>query len=330
MRKLPVIVLSLILLSALMVSGQPVEEGNAFMEKFIEAFNTNNYSLIEPYMSESLREDFSEDYFSEIREFTISNYGRLVSYRFVGNSSSGNMVKLEYEVKAEKGSFPVLLAYKNGELVGIALGVKAEPNPAGMVAMILGALLALGGFYVLKRKPSVPDLVFGSGLALALSVVIPFYGIVALMALHSQLLRAVLTGFLTALTVEGVKFYFSRSRDGFSLGLGLGLGQYVLLAIGTFVATNFIMQLPVSFTGPVYWAFLSALLFTAFHALSANAYSLHKNPYHLILFIAIETGALVLESTSGVAVGLLLAFIGVIAGLYAGGVIGGIAGREAH
>ncbi|WP_456422156.1 DUF3887 domain-containing protein [Thermococcus sp.] len=317
-----------LLLASLLFSQVLATNGNAFMEEFIKAFNTDNYSLIEPYMSPQLREQFSEKYFREIRDFTMANYGRLISFKLVSNTTSGDMVKLEYEVKAEKGSFPVLLVYKNGELVGLGLGVKAKPNPTGMVAMILGSLLALGGIYALRRKLAVPDLILGSGLALALSVVIPFYGIVTLVTIYSTMPRVITTAFLTALTVEGAKFYLSRRRDGLSLGLGLGIGQYVLLAIGTFVATNFIMQLPVSFTGKTYWAFLVALIFTTFHALTAEVYSLHKNPFHLILFIALGTGALAFESLNNVGMGLLLALVGIIIGFYAGGVLNGVTGRE--
>ena len=317
-----------LLLASLLFSPVLATDGNGFMEEFIKAFNTNNYSLIEPYMSSQLKGQFSEEYFKEIRDFTVTNYGRLISFRLVSNTTSGDMVKLEYEVQAEKGSFPVLLVYKKGKLIGLGLGVKAKPNPAGMVAMILGSLLALGGIYALRRKLAVPDLILGSGLALALSVIIPFYSIATLVAIYSTILRAFITALLTALTVEGVKFYLSRRRDGLSLGLGLGIGQYVLLAIGTFVATNFIMQLPVSFTGPTYWAFLVALLFTTFHALSADVYSFHKSPVHLLIFIAVETGALALESLNNIDAGLLLALAGVAVGFYAGGVLNGVAGRE--
>jgi hypothetical protein len=145
---------------------------------------------------------------------------------------------------------------------------------------------------------------------------------------YSTTLRVFVTALLTAVTVEGVKFYLSRRRDGLSLGLGLGIGQYVLLAIGTFVATNFIMQLPVSFTGPTYWAFLVALLFTTFHALSADVYSSHKSLLYMLTFIAVETGALALESLNNIGAGLLLALAGVAVGFYAGGASNGIFGRE--
>ena len=308
--------------------ASPVEQGNTFMEKFIKAFNAGNYSLIEPYLGKNLREQFTKEYFMEIRNFTIVNYGRLTSFRLVSNTTAGDMVKLEYKVKAEKGSFPVLLVYKNGKLVGIGLGVKAKPNPSGMIAMILGSLIVLGTLYFVRR-PLIPDLVLGTGIALGLSVIVPFYGIVSLLLFDTTPSRSLFTAFVTAVTVEAAKFYFSRRRDGLSLGLGLGIGQYVLLAIGTFVATNFIMQLPVSFTGKTYWAFLFALTFTAFHALSAETYSKMKKPLALILFVLIEGSALALESSHGV-LSLLLVIAGIIAGLKLGGVMDGIAGREAR
>ena len=319
----------LLLLSAPVTADEFTEKGNAFMESLIKAMNTGNYSLIEPYMSERLKKELGEREFAQLREFTLTNYGKLLSFSFVNESREGDMVKLEYEVKAEKGSFPVALTYENGELVGIGLGVRAKPNPAGMVAMIIGSLLVLGAFYFI-RKPSIPDLVLGAGIALGLSVIIPFYGIISLIVAYSTVARALFTAFTTAMTVEAVKFYFSRNRDGLSLGLGLGIGQYVLLSIGTFVATNFIMQLPVSFTGPTYWAFLFALAFTAFHALSAGTYSKLRDVKFLLLFALIEGLALSMESLSHLGVSLLLILLGVGAGLRLGGVIDGIAGREAR
>ncbi|WP_297479025.1 DUF3887 domain-containing protein [Thermococcus sp.] len=333
MRRLPlamtlVTLVLVISLSPAVLADELTEKSNAFMEKFIEAMNTGNYSLIEPYLSERLKSELGEREFAQLRDFTIENYGRLLSFKFVNETRDGNLVKLEYEVKAEKGTFPVALTYKNGELVGIGLGIKAKPNPSGMAAMILGALLALGLFYLLK-KPSVPDLVFGSGVALGLSVIIPFYGLVSLVMFYSTLSRALFTAVLTALTVEGVKFYFSRDKDGLSLGLGLGIGQYVLLSIGTFVATNFIMQLPVSFTGPTYWAFLFALAFTVFHAVSAGTYSLRKKPADTVLFAVLEAFALFFEGNNP-SISLLFAILGIAVGLKLGGVFSGISGRKAH
>ncbi|WP_238516187.1 DUF3887 domain-containing protein [Thermococcus gammatolerans] len=321
--------------TVMLLSGVPVladeftEEGNAFMEDFIKAMNTGNYSLIEPHLSERLRNELGEREFAQLRGFTMENYGRLLSFSFVNESREGDMVKLEYEVKAEKGAFPIALTYENGELVGIGLGVRAKPNPAGMVAMILGTLLVLGAFYFIQ-KPVTPDLVLGAGIALGLSVLIPFYGIISLVVAYSTLSRALFTAFTTALTVEAVKFYFARNRDGLSIGLGLGLGQYVLLSIGTFVATNFIMQLPVSFTGATYWAFLFALTFTAFHALSAETYSKLRDGRLLLLLAFIEGLALAMESLSRLGPSLLLVLLGIAVGLRLGGVIDGIAGREAR
>jgi len=234
-------------------------------------------------------------------------------------------VKLEYEVRAERGTFPVALTYENGELVGIGLGIRPKPSPAGTVAMILGSLLVLGVFYFL-RKPSIPDLVLGAGIALGLSVIIPFYGIISLILAYSTVARALFAAFTTALTVEAVKFHFSRNREGLSLGLGLGIGQYVLLSIGTFVAVNFIMQLPVSFTGPTYWAFLFALTFTAFHALSAETYSKLRDARFIAPFAIVEGLALTMEALSHPGVSLLLVLLGMGTGLKLGGVIDGIAG----
>jgi hypothetical protein len=103
------------------VLASPPAQGNEFMGKFLKAINTGNYSLIEPYMSDELKAQFTEDYFQNLRELTIKNYGRLISFTYGGNETQGDLLKLKYRVRAEKGSFPVLLVYRNGELVGLAL-----------------------------------------------------------------------------------------------------------------------------------------------------------------------------------------------------------------
>ncbi len=308
MRKAAVVSLLLLLL---LVPHVRADNPGAFMEKFIEAFNTGNYSLIEPYMSEELRAQFTEDYFHQIRDFTLDNYGRLEGYELTSNSTEGDLQKFEYAVHCEKGSFPVLLAYKNGQLVGIALGIKARPNPAGMLLMMLGSLISLGALYYWKRRIEIAEFVMGAGIALGLGIILPFYSIITLgMGRTAGVLTVAL---LTALTVEGSKYYFSRNRDGLSLGLGFGVGKYVFLAIGTFVATNFILKLPVSFSGGLAYAFLSALIFTAFHGISAMLYSEGRLSYFL-LFTAFEFLALALIAFGRPSLGIGLVALAFVAG----------------
>ncbi|WP_457742300.1 DUF3887 domain-containing protein [Thermococcus sp.] len=330
MNKKPLVALILLafLIHPVTAAGQP--DPNAFMKEFTKAVNTGNFSLIEHYMNTQLRGEFTESYFKNIREFILTNYGKVISFKALNESESKDMALYKFEVICEKGSFPVLLAYKNGELVGIALGVRAKPNPAGMVAMILGSFTALGILYFSVRKMTPHDLILGSGLALALSVIIPFYSIVAMftISLYPTLERTLATALATALTVEIIKFYISRRRDGLSIGLGLGIGQYVLLAIGTFVAVNFILQLPVSFTGSTFSAFLVALAFTLFHATTARSYTLTKKPLYMLPFIAIEFTALVLMSSNMAYIGVAVVGLGVIIGARVGGVWNGISGRE--
>ena len=310
MRKAAVVSLLLLLLLAPHVrAGNP----SVFMGKFIEAFNTGNYSLIEPYMSEELKDQFTEDYFHQIRDFTLDNYGKLEGYALISNSTEGDLQKFEYTVHCEKGSFPVLLAYKNDQLVGIALGIKARPNPAGMLLMMLGSLISLGALYYWRRRIETAEFVMGAGIALGLSVILPFYSIATLGM--SRTAGILTTALLTAITIEGSKYYFSRNRDGLSLGLGFGVGKYILLAIGTFVATNFIMKLPVSFSGGLAYAFLSALVFTAFHGISAMLYSSGRLQYPVI-FTAFEFPALALMSLGQPALGIGLAVLAFVTGLY--------------
>ncbi|MDV3103883.1 DUF3887 domain-containing protein [Thermococcus waiotapuensis] len=294
-----------------------------FMDSFIEAINTGNYSAIEPYLSGELREQFTEDYFEQIRDFTLDNYGKLKGYELTSNSTGDDLEKFEYRIYCEKGSFPVLLAYNNSGLVGIALGIRARPNPAGMLLMILGSLISLGALYSWRRKLETAELVMGAGIALVLGIILPFYSIITLGV--SRTASALTVALLTALTVEGAKYYFSKNRDGLSLGLGLGIGQYVLLSIGTFVTTNFILELPVSFSGGLSYVFLSALVFTAFHGISAMLYSRRKVS-HFLLFTAFEFPALALTSLGMPAVGIGVITVAVVAGFALnGGIKRGIA-----
>jgi len=309
MRKAAVV--SLLLLLLLLTPHVRAGNPDSFMEKFLEAFNTGNYSLIEPYMSEELKAQFTENYFNQIREFTLDNYGKLKDYRLTSNSTEGDLRKFEYTVYCEKGSFPVLLAYRNGQLVGIALGVKARPNPAGMLLMMLGSLISLGVLYYWRRKLETADFILGAGIALGLGIILPFYSIVTLGMGRTAGIAT--TALLTAVTVEGSKYYFSRNRDGLSLGLGFGVGKYVFLAIGTFVATNFILKLPVSFSGGLAYAFLSALIFTTFHGISAMLYSRGGLSY-FVIFTAFEFPALALIALGRPAFGIGLIALAFVVG----------------
>ncbi len=310
MRKIPAVLPFIILLLFHSVSAGSPHVGDDFMERFITAVNSDNYSLIEPYMSDQLKAQFTRDYFEEVRELTLKNYGRLISYTYEGNETEGEIVRLKYTVKAERGSFPVLLAYRDGKLVGLALGIRPKPNPTGMMASMGGTLLALLGLYAWRRRLSLPEIALGSGLALALSIVIPFYSITGTLLLPRSA-AIVIVSLLTSLTVEGGKYYLSKNRDGFSLGLGLGLGQFILLALGTFVATNFIMKLPVSFTGSVVPLFLEAFIFTVFYALSTEIYSRKRALRFFLAFTALEFLALGLLNAGRVYESLLFITVGI-------------------
>ncbi|WP_297462525.1 DUF3887 domain-containing protein [Thermococcus sp.] len=285
------------------------------MNRFVEAVDTGNYSLIEPYLGEELRDQFTEDYFNQVRAFILENYGKPLAFEPVSNSTSGDLVRYEYTVRCERGSFPVLLAYKNGQLVGIALGVKARLNPAGMLLTMLGSLLSLGVLYLWRRKLEVADFILGAGIALGLGIILPFYSLITVGL--SRITGVLLSSLLIALTVEGSKYYFSRKRDGFSLGLGFGVGKYVFLAIGTFVATNFILKLPVSFSGGLAYAFLSALIFTAFHGLTAMLYSAGRVEY-LPIFTIFQFISLSLMALGRPGVAMLTAGAGLVLAAYLG------------
>ncbi|MBP1912094.1 DUF3887 domain-containing protein [Thermococcus stetteri] len=286
MRKaLAVFLFTFIILSTVLADQR--SQGDEFMGKFVEAINTGNYSLIEPYMSEELRAQFTEDYFQNLRELTLKNYGKLKGFTYEGNETQDDLLRLKYRVEAEKGSFPVLLVYRDGELVGLALGVTPKPNPLGMLAAMGGALLALTGLYLWRERVNLPELALGSGLALALSIILPFYSLTGTLLLPRAVAIPVVS-LLSALTIEAGKYYLAKNRDGLSLGLGLGIGQFVLLGIGTFVATNFIMKLPVSFTGSVLPLFLEAVIFTTFYALSTEVYSKRREPMPFAVFAAVE------------------------------------------
>lgn len=313
-RVLPLMIL--LLLVSFLLPPVHAENPNTFMEKFIEAFNTGDYSLIEPYMSEDLKNQFTRDYFSQIRNFTLDNYGRLNDYELTSNTTEGDLQKFEYTIHCEKGSFPVLLAYRKGELVGIALGIKARPNPVGMLLMILGSLISLGMLYYWAKRFEIAEFVMGAGISLALGIILPFYSIITLgMGRFAGILTVAL---LTSLTVEVSKYYFSRGRDGLSLGLGFGFGKYVFLAVGTFVATNFILKLPVSFAGEELYAFLGALVFTTFHAISAMLYSEGRLSY-LALFVTFEFPALALISMDRAPLAIAIVTIAFLIGFHLGG-----------
>ena len=314
MRKAAILIAAFLLLSLGFSQVSP-SQSDEFMEKLITAFNTDNYSLIEPYMSEELKGQFTEGYFHQIREFTLNNYGRLKGYRLTSRSEEGELLKYEYQVTCEKGSFPVLLAYRGGELVGIALGVKAKPNPLGMVLMILGSLVSLGAIYLWKGRIEVSEFVMGAGIALGLGIILPFYSLITLGL--SRTAGVLTAAFLTALTVEGSKYYFSRKGDGLSLGLGFGVGKYVFLSIGTFVATNFILKLPVSFSGGELYAFLEALLLTAFHGLTAMLYSSRRIGY-LAIFAVFQFVSITLTAFGEVGLAMVVMGAGLILALYLG------------
>ncbi|NJF24212.1 DUF3887 domain-containing protein [Thermococcus sp. Bubb.Bath] len=286
MRKALAIFLFILVVLSPVLAGPP-SQGDEFMGKFIEAINTGNYSLIKPYMSDELKAQFTEDYFQNLRELTLRNYGKLKGFTYEGNETQDDLLRLKYTVETEKGSFPVLLVYHKGKLVGLALGVVPEPNPLGMVAAMGGALIALVGVYLLRKKLSFPELALGSGLALVLSIILPFYSLTGTLLLPRVVATPVVS-LLSALTIEVGKYYLAKNRDGLSLGLGLGIGQFVLLAIGTFVATNFIMKLPVSFTGNVLPLFLEAVIFTVFYALSTEVYSKRRDLMPFAVFTAFE------------------------------------------
>jgi hypothetical protein len=317
MRKALVIFLFMLIVLLPVLASQR-SQGDEFMGKFIEAINTGNYSLIEPYMADELKAQFTDDYFQNLRELTLKNYGKLKGFTYEGNETRDDLLRLKYRVEAENGSFPVLLVYRNGELVGLALGVAPKPSPLGMLAAMGGALIALIGLYLWKKRVNLPELALGSGLALALSIILPFYSLTGTLLLPRAVAIPVVS-LLSALTIEAGKYYFAKNRDGLSLGLGLGIGQFVLLGIGTFVATNFIMKLPVSFTGNVLPLFLEAVIFTAFYALSTEVYSKRRELMPFAVFTVFEFLSLYLLSLGSAYGSLIIALVGAVTAWKLGG-----------
>jgi len=221
----------------------PLVAGNAFMDDFLRALQTGNYSLIEPYLGDELREQLTPEAFEGLRELVTESCGEPLSYRLVNDT---------YVVSCTGGSFTVNLNYENGTLVGIAVSVKEQ----NFLATVLGSIAFL--LLVLPFKRPGPEVFLSAGVALPLSLLAIVPGPAGLL--------------LTAFVTESAKYYLSRRGDGFSVGLGFGLGNYILLPIGTFVTANFIMGVPVYHLGSGYVAFAVAFVMTAFHAFTGAAY----------------------------------------------------------
>jgi len=253
MKRLLAVLLLIFLLAGLASALTP-------QEAMMEAFKTGNYSVVEPYLSPTMKAVFSEKLFTTTRNALIEKYGSIEGYRLTREENKNGYEVYYYQVNAERGNYTVSVTVKGGKVEGFHVSaLPFAPTASGLLYPLLGAFLGFLVLWAYLRKFHGAELILGAVLLIPVLFLQPLVQALPKFLNVTNLAFIVLwTGLIAALFQEPLKYYLSRDKTlGKALYVGIGFG----LAEGIYVALN------ASLLGGASWvAILERFLSVVFHA----------------------------------------------------------------
>lgn len=253
MRKVALIFI-ITMLAFYALAQQPYDE---VAKAVFESLKTGNYSILEPYLDENMKEAFNEKSFNALREQMISKYGGLKSFEFIEEGKSGKFALAYYRFQFEKANVTLRLVFSqtNGEYKLSGLWIqkvvwreKGIPLPLAVGLPILGGILALLTFYTLGfKKIKGAELILGFFLVAITLFIQPVIQQAPFLALGIKsnaditakgfaftAITAIWLGFIAGFFQEGLKYAFMRNKrlkEALFVGIGFGLGEAILVPL---------------------------------------------------------------------------------------------------
>ena len=253
MRKVALIFI-ITMLAFYALAQQPYDE---VAKAVFESLKTGNYSILEPYLDEKMKEAFNEKSFNALREQMISKYGNLESFEFIKKGKAGTFTLGYYRFEFEKADVTLKLVFSqtNGEYKLSGLWIqkvvwreRGIPLPLAVGLTILGGILALLTFYTAGfKKIKGAELILGFFLVAITLFIQPIIQQAPFLALEIKsnadiiakgftftVITAIWLGFIAGFFQEGLKYAFVRNKtlkEALFVGIGFGLGEAVLVPL---------------------------------------------------------------------------------------------------
>lgn len=247
-----VFIITMLALNAL--AQQPYDE---ISKAVFESIKTGDYSILEPYLDEKMKEAFNEKAFNALREQMISKYGNLKSFEFVEEGKTGEFISGYYRFEFEKADVILKLVFSqvDGEYKLSGLWIqkvvwkeRGISLPLAVGLPILGGILPLLTFYIVGfKKIKGAELILGfflGAITLFIQPIIqqaPFLALgiksnadIIARGLSFTIITAIWLGFIAGFFQEGLKYVFVRNRnlkEALFVGIGFGLGEAILVPL---------------------------------------------------------------------------------------------------
>ena len=223
---LPVLIIALLLI------------GYAFaltpQEAMMEALKTGNYSIVESYLSPTMKKAFPESLFKTVREGLVGQYGEIKGYELKKTESKGDYTVYYYRVIAERGNYTVSVTVRDGKVQGFHL-TGFKPNLWGSIYPLLGGLVGLLALWLYMRRINVAEILFGAFLLVPILLFQPLVQkLPVFMGIGSTTFIVLWTGLIAGLFQEPLKYYTSRDKPldkALYIGVGFGIGEAIYVAI---------------------------------------------------------------------------------------------------
>ncbi|MBO8174029.1 MAG: DUF3887 domain-containing protein [Thermococcus sp.] len=236
------------------LAQQPYDE---VAKAVFESLKTGNYSILEPYLDEKMKEAFNEKVFNALRDQMISKYGNLESFEFLEEGKAGAFILGYYRFEFEKADVTLKLVFSQVDskykLSGLWIQKviwkeKGIPLPLAVGLPILGGILALLTFYTAEfKKIKGAELILGFFLVAITLFIQPIIQQAPFLALGIKsnadiiakgfsftVITAIWLGFIAGFFQEGLKYAFVRNKtlkEALFVGIGFGLGEAVLVPL---------------------------------------------------------------------------------------------------
>ncbi len=271
MEKTALFIFIILVLIITPISAQETDY-DGIPESFYNSIDTGNYSELEDYLNQEMKNSFNRDKFMEFRESIISEHGDPRGYKFIREEKS-DYIRSYYKVEFEESylTFRLVLTESNGQYKVAGFQItkvedKENSNQSGLLGggglgnlgilfPFLGGLLGFLVFYLLGFK----DIKFkelGIGLLLLLLTVFfqpiiqnfPFIilgmnsnaSIVA-RGLGFTILTSLWIGFVAGSFQQIIRYPFAVKRpvkQAIFIGIGFGLSEAIIFPLFSLLPSN--------------------------------------------------------------------------------------------
>ncbi len=216
-------------------------------DAMMEALKTGNYSIVEPYLSPTMKKVFSEESFKSLRKWLITSYGDIKGYKFLRTEEKGSYTVYYYQVIGGKKNYTVTVTIKEGKVDGFHMTSIPLAFTPGSIYPIVGALIGLFLLWIYVRRMGWAELIFGMALlAITLIVQPPIQTLPRFAGISNVTVLILWTGLVAGVIQETLKYYASREksqRKALYIGAGFGVGEAIYVSLMSMIGGGSVVVL---------------------------------------------------------------------------------------